>query len=120
MVQHLASGRNEGAAHQLRRVVDRLSASDGWPGGDRGGEDEGGDGCSDGLAHWLLLVRRRWGRPDPPLRGFALRPVSPPDRTEPAPRDRRELREPRSEEHTSELQSLMRISYAVFCLNKKK
>src|SRR3546814_4512881 len=26
----------------------------------------------------------------------------------------------RSEEHTSELQSLMRISYAVFCLNKKK
>src|SRR3546814_7299610 len=30
-----------------------------------------------------------------------------------APRDR-------SEEHTSELQSLMRISYAVFCLKKKK
>src|SRR3546814_6573518 len=27
---------------------------------------------------------------------------------------------PRSEEHTSELQSLMRISYAVFCLIKKK
>src|SRR3546814_9125194 len=27
---------------------------------------------------------------------------------------------PRSEEHTSELQSLMRISYAVFCLNKTK
>src|SRR3546814_5220618 len=26
----------------------------------------------------------------------------------------------RSEEHTSELQSLMRISYAVFCLKKKK
>src|SRR3546814_20435348 len=26
----------------------------------------------------------------------------------------------RSEEHTSELQSLMRISYAVFCLEKKK
>src|SRR3546814_10444281 len=26
----------------------------------------------------------------------------------------------RSEEHTSELQSLMRTSYAVFCLNKKK
>src|SRR3546814_9581428 len=30
------------------------------------------------------------------------------------------LEERRSEEHTSELQSLMRISYAVFCLNKKK
>src|SRR3546814_7811961 len=27
---------------------------------------------------------------------------------------------PRSEEHTSELQSLMRISYAVFCLKKKQ
>src|SRR3546814_503600 len=30
------------------------------------------------------------------------------------------LAEARSEEHTSELQSLMRISYAVFCLQKKK
>src|SRR3546814_7629514 len=29
------------------------------------------------------------------------------------------LGRPRSEEHTSELQSLMRISYAVFCLKKK-
>src|SRR3546814_10234285 len=29
------------------------------------------------------------------------------------------IRAPRSEEHTSELQSLMRISYAVFCLKKK-
>src|SRR3546814_4763637 len=34
----------------------------------------------------------------------------------PRPRERRR----RSEEHTSELQSLMRISYAVFCLKKKK
>src|SRR3546814_5791008 len=31
-----------------------------------------------------------------------------------------ELAADRSEEHTSELQSLMRISYAVFCLKKKK
>src|SRR3546814_10485150 len=30
------------------------------------------------------------------------------------------LLKPRSEEHTSELQSLMRISYAVFCLKKKR
>src|SRR3546814_957748 len=36
-------------------------------------------------------------------------------------RVRRQQRiEARSEEHTSELQSLMRISYAVFCLKKKK
>src|SRR3546814_9970993 len=32
----------------------------------------------------------------------------------------RHHRPARSEEHTSELQSLMRISYAVFCLKKKK
>src|SRR3546814_3352238 len=32
----------------------------------------------------------------------------------------RSLSHSRSEEHTSELQSLMRISYAVFCLKKKK
>src|SRR3546814_3124349 len=32
----------------------------------------------------------------------------------------REIQSLRSEEHTSELQSLMRISYAVFCLKKKK
>src|SRR3546814_8927651 len=33
---------------------------------------------------------------------------------------RKQFVETRSEEHTSELQSLMRISYAVFCLKKKK
>src|SRR3546814_6872244 len=58
------------------------------------------------------------------------------DHAAPRPADRlcRDRREPgadgaggdrpraigRSEEHTSELQSLMRISYAVFCLKKKK
>src|SRR3546814_9944688 len=36
------------------------------------------------------------------------------------PRGGQAGRAPRSEEHTSELQSLMRISYAVFCLKKKK
>src|SRR3546814_10079395 len=35
-------------------------------------------------------------------------------------RDMFEQAKKRSEEHTSELQSLMRISYAVFCLEKKK
>src|SRR3546814_3225578 len=40
-------------------------------------------------------------------------------RTVPAERHR-VARRARSEEHTSELQSLMRISYAVFCLKKKK
>src|SRR3546814_3020067 len=36
------------------------------------------------------------------------------------PRAERTSRRMRSEEHTSELQSLLRISYAVFCLKKKK
>src|SRR3546814_5750855 len=42
-------------------------------------------------------------------------------RREPQPRAQRDpdRRDRRSEEHTSELQSLMRISYAVFCLKKK-
>src|SRR3546814_5651543 len=39
-------------------------------------------------------------------------------RTAPPRRDKGAIT--RSEEHTSELQSLMRISYAVFCLKKKK
>src|SRR3546814_995986 len=38
----------------------------------------------------------------------------------PAPGTRVTAEIDRSEEHTSELQSLMRISYAVFCLKKKK
>src|SRR3546814_6434856 len=37
-----------------------------------------------------------------------------------AGRHRPDMEVMRSEEHTSELQSLMRISYAVFCLKKKK
>src|SRR3546814_10869682 len=37
-----------------------------------------------------------------------------------APTEAARVPNPRSEEHTSELQSLMRISYAVFCLKKKK
>src|SRR3546814_2881957 len=40
--------------------------------------------------------------------------------TEQPGEDRLDLLPQRSEEHTSELQSLMRISYAVFCLKKKK
>src|SRR3546814_9669186 len=43
------------------------------------------------------------------------------ERPRPEPgRHRRRSRRNRSEEHTSELQSLMRNSYAVFCLKKKK
>src|SRR3546814_9195732 len=41
-------------------------------------------------------------------------------RARPAARAHRNIIVLRSEEHTSELQSLMRISYAVFCLKKNK
>src|SRR3546814_9497501 len=49
-------------------------------------------------------------------------PQDPVSGQQPETRARRYLAEAheRSEEHTSELQSLMRISYAVFCLKKKK
>src|SRR3546814_4977452 len=57
------------------------------------------------VAHEQVEQRHRVGR-----RPFALLP-----RAIPADRARQ-----RSEEHTSELQSLMRISYAVFCLKKKR
>src|SRR3546814_5849987 len=56
--------------------------------------------------------RRHPGRPLPAL--------DPRDRAVGATPVRSGCRSPRSEEHTSELQSLMRISYAVFCLKKKK
>src|SRR3546814_1500232 len=50
---------------------------------------------------------------DPGRQGLLLQPLSEAERGAGA-------RGARSEEHTSELQSLMRISYAVFCLTKKK
>src|SRR3546814_11734429 len=62
---------------------------------------------SSDLGHGIRRLRRRHGRGD---RRQGL-----------APRRRGGDRSlARSEEHTSELQSLMRISYAVFCLKKKK
>src|SRR3546814_1892363 len=59
--------------------------------------------------------------------GFLGRDLENPDRKPPIPepqanfesRVRIQQVKNRSEEHTSELQSLMRISYAVFCLQKK-
>src|SRR3546814_3992446 len=51
------------------------------------------------------------------LRGEGLAIAGP---AETLPRSRSSRLSARSEEHTSELQALMRISYAVFCLKKKK
>src|SRR3546814_10533916 len=60
--------------------------------------------------HRQALRGERGGRADRTDRARHLLPASRRDRS---------FRN-RSEEHTSELQSLMRISYAVFCLKKKK
>src|SRR3546814_6081319 len=62
---------------------------------------------------------RSWLGGHHPRRSFACALSSSPCRCSPwfCPPPR--TPNPRSEEHTSELQSLMRISYAVFCLKKK-
>src|SRR3546814_4553497 len=69
----------------------------------------------------------RWRAPDAPNAQFRFQLSASPDGSSPLV-DEIGLTEPvliltdlpkRSEEHTSELQSLMRISYAVFCLKKK-
>src|SRR3546814_9397475 len=75
-----------------------------------------------GRLRYAARARRRAVRPIFAVvagRGGGLR-----HRADPALPDRRRTARRqagrRSEEHTSELQSLMRISYAVFCLKKKK
>src|SRR3546814_1867041 len=75
-----------------------------------------------------LLLRRRIVGPIPDLAlhplviggGIIERPAFDAEIARLGLAHRGEHREGRSEEHTSELQSLMRISYAVFCLKKKK
>src|SRR3546814_1765613 len=66
------------------------------------------------LVWWLA-------RTDAPLPGFLESVVeNKRESTPPAAIALRQGMPERSEEHTSELQSLMRISYAVFCLKQKK
>src|SRR3546814_3137694 len=102
----------------LRKMKPR-PAADGLGPGPRSGRaagDGGADFVGGGVERSAAETAAKLGEPSildaarsPPDAG----PVSgfPPSRM--APSDR-------SEEHTSELQSLMRISYAVFCLKKKK
>src|SRR3546814_2517156 len=59
--------------------------------------------------------RRLWRRIRKPERGRLREDLRPRWPAHPG-----KVEQQRSEEHTSELQSLMRISYAVFCLKKKK
>src|SRR3546814_4134462 len=87
------------------------------------GRPAGGDAADEDVAAHLLRVEAEPGARR--LRGAALAQQIGHDRLQ--RRDRHEhvarklpaRRRSRSEEHTSELQSLMRNSYAVFCLNKK-
>src|SRR3546814_6133485 len=71
----------------------------GWP------TEWGGQGRTD--VEQLIFFNEAW-RPGAPIPFLTINTVG------------RTIMEFRSEEHTSELQSLMRISYAVFCLKKKK
>src|SRR3546814_8120689 len=57
------------------------------------------------------------GREEPGPRPY---PSAPPHGDAALDQPEQRIRDERSEEHTSELQSLMRISYAVFCLKNKK
>src|SRR3546814_6244812 len=66
---------------------------------------------TDTLFPYTTLFRSHPGAPDRGVRADC--------RAEPAATRAARCPRPRSEEHTSELQSLMRISYAVFCLKKK-
>src|SRR3546814_8155720 len=77
------------------------------------------DLCPEGFANFTAFIRR--------LPSFELRDFRKDNLhfikcqlVQAGKEDRLFLCVARSEEHTSELQSLMRISYAVFCLKKKK
>src|SRR3546814_11616665 len=76
------------------------------------GRTIGGQASLQGIAHHRLALRRGAGVP---VRCQRVEDSGNLSSSRPVPAARVE----RSEEHTSELQSLMRISYAVFCLNKK-
>src|SRR3546814_10532365 len=71
---------------------------------------------TDTLFPYTTLFRSRRATPIPPSSSWKSRRCG--RACGSSPRAKRTY--PRSEEHTSELQSLMRISYAVFCLKKKK
>src|SRR3546814_4705349 len=102
-----ATRRCNNAAYSYRSVSQR---------GDQGPSDAGrGDALR--RSHYLSRGRHRGHAAERDRR--ALQPPERGDRDHRDPTHGSRHGE-RSEEHTSELQSLMRISYAVFCLKKKK
>src|SRR3546814_2284051 len=102
-----------GQSNERVRDLQRVMADEGYRVTDGGALDQDGV-YRPGMQGALLDFQRAHGLPqtgdiDPATLRMA-----------PAMRHRVVDREDRSEEHTSELQSLMRISYAVFSLKKKK
>src|SRR3546814_10465077 len=67
-----------------------------------------------GYASWALAIRY----PERFRRHFVVSQGHPDSML--TPRSSEDVKANRSEEHTSELQSLMRVSYAVFCLKQKQ
>src|SRR3546814_895286 len=115
--------RRRGAARWLRRATvhilgvrtrSRLDAHSHAGNGRRRRPDHGRRGVA------RAACRAYARRPARPSARDARDPLAGCDRPDAAPDDAARSLAARSEEHTSELQSLMRISYAVFCLKKKK
>src|SRR3546814_7107110 len=95
-------------------LAPRLSLGAGWPAADRRHRDGGEH-------HRRAALRLdQPAHPPPALKDTAWRPSTALSRPLPSSATSAPSRCARSEAHTSELQSLMRSSYAVFCLNKKK
>src|SRR3546814_1038263 len=67
----------------------------------------------------LSALRALWDAGDDPFDRYGRLVMTARAAARVAPADKTAEADARSEEHTSELQSLMRISYAVFCLKKK-
>src|SRR3546814_6635203 len=95
----------------LSRQAILRPGSDTKPGKAVDGQDtDQADLCASRTRRWLSRACRSVVAERGLSPGRGSRSVAQGHRTQPG----------RSEEHTSELQSLMRISYAVFCLKKKK
>src|SRR3546814_7097358 len=105
MYMHIG-GMGDGAelAAKVKAVFDKVRES-------RGGDPASGPATEVENSLDTAMIARVLGRSGKMSRGVYKVTIGRPDV---------DLREhDRSEEHTSELQSLMRISYAVFCLKKK-
>src|SRR3546814_2607385 len=103
-----SSDLSQGAVEHRLEQLGQLARDHGWPVGAEGG-DAVGQRVLDAMRG--LVEQQR-----PRLPGQGCQPRA----ARAGFRRQEPFEHERSEEHTSELQSLMRISYAVFCLKKKK